>query len=83
MKLIASLLCAIPLLSASLLAAPPKGEPFGKTPDGSEVQLFTLTNSHGMKLRAMTYGGIVLSLEAPDREGKLADVVLGYDTLDQ
>jgi len=83
MKLIALLLCAIPLLSASLFAAPPKGESFGKTPDGSEVQLFTLTNSHGMKLRAMTYGGIVLSLEAPDRDGKLADVVLGYDNLDQ
>lgn len=59
----------------------PKAEPFGKTPDGTEVQVFTLTNKNGIKLRAMTYGAIVLSLETPDKQGKTADIVLGYNTL--
>jgi aldose 1-epimerase len=57
-------------------------QPFGETPEGIPVDLYTLTNSHGMEVRAMTYGGIILSLKVPDREGKLGDVVLGYDTLD-
>jgi aldose 1-epimerase len=64
-------------------AAAPKAEPFGKTPDGTPVEVFTLTNKNGIKLRAMTYGAIVLSLETPDRDGKNADIVLGYSTLDE
>lgn len=60
----------------------PKAEPFGKMPDGTPVEVFTLTNRQGVKLRAMTYGAIVLSLETPDREGKAADIVLGYNTLE-
>jgi aldose 1-epimerase len=55
--------------------------PFGATPDGTPVELYTLTNAHGMEVRAMTYGGIIVSLEVPDRAGKLGDVVLGYDSL--
>lgn len=46
------------------------------------VDLYTLSNAHGMQARIITYGGIVTSLTAPDREGRYADVVLGYDTLD-
>ena len=61
----------------------PKAEPFGKMPDGTEIQAFTLTNKNGIKLRAITYGAIVLSLETPDRNGKLADIVLGYNTLEE
>jgi aldose 1-epimerase len=57
-----------------------KREPFGTLPDGSAVELFTLTNSHGIEVRAMTYGGIILSLRVPDRNGQLDDVVLGYNT---
>ncbi len=56
-------------------------EPFGMTPEGDSVALFTLTNAHGVELRAMTYGGIIVSLKVPDRDGKLGDVVLGYDSL--
>lgn len=59
-----------------------KGRPFGKTADGTPVEIYTLTNAHGMEAQIMTYGGIVVSLKAPDRSGKMADVVLGYDTLD-
>ena len=57
-------------------------QPFGKTADGKPVDIFTLTNAKGMEAKIMTYGGIVVSLKTPDRDGKLDDVVLGFDTLD-
>lgn len=55
---------------------------FGKTADGQAVDLYTLTNASGVEAGIMTYGGIVVSLKVPDRNGKLEDVVLGYDRLD-
>ncbi len=66
----------IPVCAAAL-----PSEPFGKTPDGTAVEIYTLRNANGMTARIMTYGGIVQSLTAPDRDGKYADVVLGYDNL--
>jgi len=54
---------------------------FGKTPDGKTVEVYTLRNRQGMEARIATYGGIIVSLTAPDRAGKFADVVLGYDNL--
>jgi aldose 1-epimerase len=57
-------------------------QPFGKTDDGIAVDLFTLTNTSGAEAKIMTYGGIVISLKVPDRNGKFDDVVLGYDNLD-
>ncbi len=57
-------------------------EPFGKTQDGTPVEVFTLTNSNGVEVRAITYGGIIISLRTPDKNGKLGDIVLGFDTLD-
>jgi aldose 1-epimerase len=71
-------------------AAAPGGQPmgegvakkaFGKTPDGKQVDLYTLTNAHGMKAKIITYGGIITELDAPDRDGKMGDVVLGFDNL--
>jgi aldose 1-epimerase len=56
--------------------------PFGTLPDGSPVEIFTLTNADGLKARLMTYGATLVSLELPDRNGVPADCVLGYDTLD-
>jgi aldose 1-epimerase len=56
-------------------------EPFGATPDGKAVDLFTLTNAHGLEARIMTFGATVVSLRVPDRAGKLDDVVLGYPSL--
>ena len=53
---------------------------FGTTPDGTAIELFTLTNRRGIEMRAMTYGAILVSLKVPDRAGTLDDVVLGYDT---
>ena len=55
--------------------------PFGVTPAGDSVDLFTLTNPHGMQVRVMSYGGIILSIKVPDRTGAFDDVVLGYDSL--
>jgi aldose 1-epimerase len=57
-------------------------EPFGSTPDGTKVDIFTLKNANGMEARICNYGGIVVSIKTPDRNGKMADVVLGYDNLD-
>jgi aldose 1-epimerase len=51
-------------------------------PDGTPVEIYTLRNSKGMEARIMTYGGIVQSLKVPDQNGKLDDVVLGYDNLE-
>ncbi|HUA67593.1 MAG TPA: aldose epimerase family protein [Candidatus Saccharimonadales bacterium] len=56
--------------------------PFGKTADGTPVEIYTLRNSKGMEARIMTYGGIVQSLKVPDRDGHFGDVVLGYDNLE-
>jgi aldose 1-epimerase len=55
---------------------------FGKTPEGQTVDVYTLTNSEGMEVRAITFGGIITSIRVPDRNGKLDDVALGFDTLD-
>lgn len=56
--------------------------PFGTTTAGDTVEVFTLTNAHGLEVRAATYGGIIVSLFVPDRDGRMADVVLGHDSLD-
>jgi aldose 1-epimerase len=49
------------------------------TRDGRPIILYTLTNAYGVEVRAMNYGGIILSLRIPDRKGQLADIVLGHD----
>jgi len=54
---------------------------FGTTADGKPVELFTITNAHGVEVRIMTYGATVVSLRTPDRGGHLGDIVLGYPTL--
>ena len=56
--------------------------PFGRMPDGTPVEIYTLRNGQGMEARIMTYGGIVQSLKVPDRIGKFDDVVLGYGNLE-
>ena len=52
------------------------------TRDGRPVILYTLTNSHGVEVRTMSYGGIILSLRVPDRKGQLADIVLGHEKME-
>ena len=53
------------------------------TVDGQAVSLYTLTNKHGFEVSITNFGGAVVSLKAPDRRGLFADVVLGYETLEE
>ena len=59
-----------------------KKEQFGTTPDGKKVDIYALTNANGCVVKITNYGGIVVSLTVPDKNGKMGDVVLGYDNLD-
>jgi aldose 1-epimerase len=54
---------------------------WGKTSDGEPVEIYTLKNSKGAEARIITYGGAVVSLKMPDKNGRFADIVLGYDTV--
>src|ERR1700688_3328094 len=54
---------------------------FGKTKDGREAHLYTLSNKSGMQVVISDFGGTIVSIKVPDRNGKIGDVVLGYDTL--
>jgi aldose 1-epimerase len=56
--------------------------PFGRLSDGADVESYTLTNVNGMEVRTIPYGAIIASVRVPDRRGHLADVVLGFDTID-
>src|SRR5437870_5553184 len=57
-----------------------KQQPFGNT-DNKEISQYTLTNSKGMVVRIINYGGIVTNIRVPDKNGTMGDVVLGYDSL--
>jgi len=56
---------------------------FGKMPDGTGVTLYTLENQHGLVARITNYGAILTELHVPDRNGRTANVVLGFDNLEQ
>jgi len=56
---------------------------FGKMPSGESVQLFTLKNKNGIEVSITNYGGIITSLKTFDGKGLLADVALGFDTLER
>ena len=58
-----------------------KTREFGKLPTGETVGEFALTNSRGMTLKLITYGATITELHVPDRHGKTADVVLGFNDL--
>src|SRR5258708_6107832 len=58
-----------------------KKTPFGTMPDGTTVDLFTLTTPKGISAAITNYGGIVVSLKTPDKSGKSGDIVLGFDDL--
>src|ERR1051326_2306569 len=75
------LACAMPTTSAAA-SGEISHKPFGKTQDGTPVDLYTLRNRHGMEVKITNYGGIVISISVPDRNGHFGDVVLGYDNLE-
>jgi aldose 1-epimerase len=72
------------LILASVLAVDAQviKQSFGKTSDGQNIDLYTLRNAHGVEAKITNYGGILVSLKVPDRNGKFDDVVLGFNDLD-
>lgn len=80
-----------PAAAPAPAAGPPAAAPkpaaitkasYGKV-DGTDVQIFTLTNANGLVLKVTDYGTIITELHVPDKNGKMADVVLGFDTVDE
>jgi aldose 1-epimerase len=53
--------------------------PFGQLPDGRSATLYTLSNRHGLVVKVSDFGGVITQIHAPDRNGVLADIVLGFD----
>jgi aldose 1-epimerase len=82
-QLVPSIILALTLILPPMAhSATPQKESYGKTADGEAVDAYTLTNSHGLKARLITYGATLIELHVPDRDGKLADVVLGCDNIE-
>jgi aldose 1-epimerase len=82
MLLAASAICVLACAGAD--AAAKRGvtkKMFGKLKDGEAVTLYTLTNKNGAVAKVMTYGAILTELHVPDKNGKMGDVVLGFDNL--
>jgi aldose 1-epimerase len=78
-------ICSCSCLCQGDLKGDPKAmvekKPFGSV-DGKNVDLYVLTNANGLKASITNYGGLVVSLEVPDKNGKLGDILLGYDNVD-
>jgi aldose 1-epimerase len=73
----------VTILDSTTIATPSGGHltvaPFGTLESGQHVRAFTMTNSGGVAVRVLDYGGIIQSIRTPDRSGALADIVLGFD----
>ncbi len=79
---VAGLLCVLPLAYPAVSAAgSAHRSTFGTLSDGRKVEAVTLSNAHGIRVRVITYGARVQSIVTPDRNGKPADIVLGYNTM--
>src|SRR5687768_7376502 len=80
-------LTVLAVASAAVAADPPRPgiaqKPYGKMPDGTAVDEYTLTNNNGVVMKVITLGGIVTELHVPDKDGKLADVCLGCSNLEE
>lgn len=72
---------ALALTSVSALAAEASRTPAGTLADGSAVEVISLTNNQGVTAKILTYGATLQSLSAPDKDGRIADILLGYDDL--
>jgi aldose 1-epimerase len=77
--IVATLLAALSAHTAD--AAEAKRTPAGMLKDGTAIEAITLSNAHGVTARVLSYGATLQSLMGPDRSGKIADVMLGYDDL--
>ncbi|MDO4630334.1 MAG: aldose epimerase family protein [Planctomycetia bacterium] len=78
-----SSLALIAALAASGIAsAAVEVSDWGKLPSGEEVKLYTMTNDNGMVVKISNYGALITSIMVPDKEGKMADVALGFDSVE-
>jgi aldose 1-epimerase len=68
--------------AADVMGVRIQSEPFGETKDGVPITRYLLSNDHGMTVSIINYGAIVTSIELPDRDKKIANVVLGFPTLE-
>lgn len=68
-------------MTSGVSGADPKSESFGKTKDGHAVELYTLASDQGLVAKVMTRGATLVQLHVPDREGRPADVILGFDNV--
>ena len=84
MKTVAVAIMAILFGTAADAAPVPQVQKaeFGKTADGIPVEIYTLANKAGLEAKVMTYGATLVSLKTPDRNGRMADIVLGFDSVD-
>ena len=74
------------LLGSVMTSAAAQGiekKPYGRLADGTQVDIYVLTNANGVEAAITNYGGIVVSLKVPDRAGKFGDVVLGRGSLEE
>jgi aldose 1-epimerase len=80
-SIVAPLLTVGFLLPLGAAAKVSSAEPFGRSGE-EQVEIYTLTNAHGIEARIMTYGAAIVSLKTPDRHGHLENIVLGFDELE-
>ncbi len=71
----------MPLAAAPVTGPAFEEEPYGALADGTKITAYTLVNKNGIKVKIITYGGIVAEIHAPDKDGKLADIALGFDDI--
>lgn len=81
MKYLLVLSFASILFFSAAASAKPTAEPFGKTKDGADVEVYTLKNETGLVAKVMTRGATLVQLHVPDKDGKAADVILGFDSV--
>jgi aldose 1-epimerase len=74
-------ICAL-MVPSALAKSGITSQEFGTMTDGQHVQIYKLTNKNGVEAEISNFGGVVQALKVPDKSGKFADVVLGYDKLD-
>lgn len=67
------------VMTSSVSGADPVAEPFGRSGNGENVEAYTLKSGKGLIARVMTRGATLVELHVPDRDGKSADVILGFD----
>jgi aldose 1-epimerase len=79
---VSAAMLATTMLATTAQGATARREAAGALPDGTKVEAITLTGTNGVSAKIITYGATLLSLMAPDRQGKSADVLIGYDGVD-